>query len=243
MLAYALSVAAFLAFIMHAVVLTSLMHGGATDGGLDTRVEEVEGLVRKRKRQRAVEVLGRLRPGTPVRQLLLFMLGLELQARTSRGSPGAGYREAPEVSSFEDVVRERIDAEQAELCRPHRSAAVWAVASGPVAALLCLAALVHGANFFRVSSMCGATGAVIGTVIAVSTIRSLYREISAARTRLAAHLRPIEQMDEEDRAAASEARSALTSIDPEADPPFATVVIGIAVVWVAIGFVVLRSGK
>ena len=236
MLAYVISIGAFIALTVHVIALLLLLHGRGTNVDTEKLVDTVRRLVRNGERCRAVDEVARIESRNPARQLLLFMLSLELPARASIKAPSAGYRDAPMVAVFDDAVRMRVDAEDDDLRGDLVTPSIGAIASGPVAAILCLFALVHGANFWRVSSMCGMTFGFIGTVTSISVVRGLYRGLNEARASISALTQPIEQMDEDAKNAASRARGELGLFSGLSAAPVATGVGFVLLVWIGAAF-------
>jgi hypothetical protein len=232
MLAYLLSIGAFCAFIVHAVLLVGFMHGRqAKDSG--KLMGRVEGLFRAGDRYGAAQELTHLAPRTPAKQLLVFMLGLELPQSSSRGARATGYRSAPALTSFEDACRKQLDAEVRDILDSVRTASIAAMASGPVAALLCTAALIYGASLWRVSSMCGITFSVVGSIFATAMTRDCRRGLNDVRTRIEPLLIPMEQMNEDQRRAAANARDELSSMSAGSGAPIASTLAVVVVGWVA----------
>lgn len=240
MLAHVLSIGAFVAFSVHAAALLALMQGRGGKVNAAKLLKKTEALIRSGNRMQAVRELSSIEPRHPARQLLLFMLSLELPATTPRSASHVGYRGARETAGFDDEVARRVEAEEAGLRASLLSPSVTAIVSGPIAAVLCLAGFAQGVNVWRVSSLCGLTGGVVGSMIAVAVARDLYQGLAQVRPVILPLLRPMEGMNDDARKAVVEAREVLGWPSGGSSAPIAIALGFAALVWLGAAWMAPR---
>jgi len=237
-----LTLVAAVALAAHAVLRVLCLWGRAAGVHVDVFAEQLEKLVRAGNSSRAVKLCCALDARSPVRQLALFMFGLELPA-VERKSAATGYRGAPSVDRFGDVVPDLVGREAARLGRALRPHSLAVVGSGVIAAATaCTAFLLGAEGAWRIATMCLGAGAAIGVVFGVTRARRLHVGLRLVRDRMLPHLRPVEEMTDDQREAAAAARERLRSPEPEAPsnvvkgsfPVNAVVVAGVAVLVAAV---------
>jgi len=170
--------------------------------------EQLEKLLRADNASRAVKLCSAVDAGSPVRQLALFMLGLELRS-TSVAADGPSYRAAPELERFENVVRETVGREAARLAAGVRPFAVAALGTGAVALIASGAAALFGAQGLRVASMVVGAASALGTYLALRWSLNLRAGVRVIRDRVLPLLVPVDEMSDDRRQAAAAARDRL----------------------------------
>ena len=205
------------ALAAHAVLLWRLLWGRAANLRAREFADQIEKLVRAGNSTRAVKLCCALDARSPVGQLGLFMLSLELPAAT-RKSAATDYRGAPSVERFGDVVGDVIGREVERLGRTVRPHVLVAAGCGFFAATTAGAALLAGVGGgWRLAAMCVGAAAMIGVAIGLNGARRLQVGVGVLRDRLLPYLRPVEEMTDDQKDAAVAARDRL--LLPGAETP------------------------